>query len=216
MRARALHLEYALGALVRGEWRVEDARLEGPRIRDRVGRGRPRPSGRCLRAASPRKRFRSSGSVSRTAAPLSPTMPAARDSCSTRSNLRARCARWSARSEAKASFVAAGHRYPYRLGMSRDGRRRQRQAPLQRRSGRPLADRPTSISRSGSSVACPASRATWRLPGRSAAHPTERSPTHRGPDLPRQGQRRRCRRSSRSSSSTAGTSGQSSCAATPS
>src|SRR6476619_676662 len=30
VRARALHIEFALGALVRGEWRIADARLEGP------------------------------------------------------------------------------------------------------------------------------------------------------------------------------------------
>ena len=30
MRARALRVEFALGALVRGEWRIADARLEGP------------------------------------------------------------------------------------------------------------------------------------------------------------------------------------------
>ena len=30
VRARALRLEFALGALVRGEWRIADARLEGP------------------------------------------------------------------------------------------------------------------------------------------------------------------------------------------
>ena len=30
MRARALRVEFALGSLVRGEWRITDARLEGP------------------------------------------------------------------------------------------------------------------------------------------------------------------------------------------
>jgi uncharacterized protein involved in outer membrane biogenesis len=30
IRVRALHIEYALGALVRGEWRVDEARLDGP------------------------------------------------------------------------------------------------------------------------------------------------------------------------------------------
>ena len=30
VRARALHIEFALGSLVRGEWRIADARLEGP------------------------------------------------------------------------------------------------------------------------------------------------------------------------------------------
>ena len=42
VRARALHVEYALGAFVRGEWRIDDAQLEGTRIRDRAGRCRPR------------------------------------------------------------------------------------------------------------------------------------------------------------------------------
>ena len=32
VRARALHLEFALGALLRGEWRIEDARLEAPQL----------------------------------------------------------------------------------------------------------------------------------------------------------------------------------------
>src|SRR5256886_12709639 len=30
VRARLLRIEFALGALVRGEWRIADARLEGP------------------------------------------------------------------------------------------------------------------------------------------------------------------------------------------
>ena len=30
VRARALRIEFSLGALVRGEWRIADARLEGP------------------------------------------------------------------------------------------------------------------------------------------------------------------------------------------
>ena len=32
VRARALRVEYALGSLMRGEWRIDDARLEGPEI----------------------------------------------------------------------------------------------------------------------------------------------------------------------------------------
>ena len=48
VRASALHLEYDLGALVRGEWRVEDARLEQPQFEiglDAAGRVRwPLPS----------------------------------------------------------------------------------------------------------------------------------------------------------------------------
>ena len=35
LRARALRIEFGLGALVRGEWRITDARLEGPGIRRR-------------------------------------------------------------------------------------------------------------------------------------------------------------------------------------
>src|SRR5262245_23772700 len=30
VRARMLHIEFALGALARGQWRIADARLEGP------------------------------------------------------------------------------------------------------------------------------------------------------------------------------------------
>ena len=30
VRARVLRIEFALGALIRGEWRIADARLEGP------------------------------------------------------------------------------------------------------------------------------------------------------------------------------------------
>jgi hypothetical protein len=32
VRARALRIEFALGALVRGAWRIADARLEGPEL----------------------------------------------------------------------------------------------------------------------------------------------------------------------------------------
>ena len=32
VRARALRIEFALGALLRGEWRIADARLEGPEL----------------------------------------------------------------------------------------------------------------------------------------------------------------------------------------
>lgn len=41
VRARALRIEFALGALMRGEWRIADARLEGPEFSaglDRAGR----------------------------------------------------------------------------------------------------------------------------------------------------------------------------------
>src|SRR5262249_14387319 len=30
--ARAVHIEFSLGALVRGEWRITDARLDGPQV----------------------------------------------------------------------------------------------------------------------------------------------------------------------------------------
>ena len=43
LRARALRIEFGLGALARGEWRITDARLEGPEIT--VGIGGRRPSG---------------------------------------------------------------------------------------------------------------------------------------------------------------------------
>ena len=42
VRASALHLEYDLGALVRGEWRVEDARLEQPQFEIGLDAGRVR------------------------------------------------------------------------------------------------------------------------------------------------------------------------------
>src|SRR5262245_28659983 len=32
VRARALRIEFALGALLRGEWRIADAQLEGPEL----------------------------------------------------------------------------------------------------------------------------------------------------------------------------------------
>src|SRR5262249_22364578 len=32
VRARSLRIEFALGALVRGEWRIADARLDGPEL----------------------------------------------------------------------------------------------------------------------------------------------------------------------------------------
>ena len=37
VRARALRIEFALGALVRGAWRIADARLEGPELTAGLG-----------------------------------------------------------------------------------------------------------------------------------------------------------------------------------
>ena len=37
VRARALRIEFALGALLRGAWRIADARLEGPELTAGLG-----------------------------------------------------------------------------------------------------------------------------------------------------------------------------------
>jgi uncharacterized protein involved in outer membrane biogenesis len=117
VRARAMHVEYALGALVRGEWRIDDAQLEGPEFEiglDQTGRVIwPFPTGfapaelsiQRLNITDGRATLADDASGSRfvldkiefTGALRSLLGPVRGDG----------------------TFVAAGHRYPYRIGMSR-------------------------------------------------------------------------------------------------
>ena len=59
VRARALRVEFALGSLVRGEWRIADARLEGPEFAAGLdGTGPPGLAGAESRLRSGRRRDR--------------------------------------------------------------------------------------------------------------------------------------------------------------
>ena len=102
VRARALRIEFALGVLMRGEWRIADARLEGPEFAaglDNSGRiAWPVPS----KSASTRRAFRSNGSDRGWPRGTRGRCERHRGSRSRRSNSRAICARWRGRSRAKA------------------------------------------------------------------------------------------------------------------
>ena len=119
MRARALRIEFALGALVRGEWRIADARLEGPEFAVGLdGAGRTGLAGAEARLR-PRKASRSNGSTSRTAAPS--LADAASDSRLVLDKLEFKGELRSLAGPVKGegSFVVAGQHYPYRVSTSR-------------------------------------------------------------------------------------------------
>ncbi len=213
VRARALHLEYDLGALVRGEWRVEDARLEGPQFEiglDAAGRVRwPLPSS----GFAPQEVSIQRLSIKDGRAALADDASGARlvlDKIEFAGSLRS----LAGPVRGEGSFVAAGRSYPYRMVMSRtadDG-------SLRIRFNIDPADR---------SLSTDVNLSIWidrRMP-RFEGNMTFARQVGRAPDgaitdppwtldLSRQRQRLPLPTSSRSSSSTAGTSGQSSCAAT--
>jgi uncharacterized protein involved in outer membrane biogenesis len=118
VRARALHIEFALGALVRGEWRIADARLEGPEFAlglDGAGRvAWPVPSIgfapegvsiQRLNIADGRAILADAASGSRLVL----------DKIEFKGELRS----LAGPAKGEGAFVVAGHHYPYRLAMSR-------------------------------------------------------------------------------------------------
>ena len=68
VRARALRVEFGLGALVRGEWRVSEARVQGPEISAGLDENGEVTGARD--SASIRKQLRSSACMSKTAGPF--------------------------------------------------------------------------------------------------------------------------------------------------
>ena len=127
VRARALRIEFALGALVRGEWRVADARLEGPQFAASLDR-----SGQLTWPVS-KLGFDVDGvSIDRLTIEDGRAVfaDAASDTRLTLEKLEFKGEVRSLAGPAKGegSFVVAGQHYPYRLAMSRiaDGNLRTR------------------------------------------------------------------------------------------
>jgi large subunit ribosomal protein L24 len=118
VRARALYIEFALGSLVRGEWRIEDARLEGPEFEIGLdGAGRvawPVPSiGFAPEAVSIQRLNIKDGRAT-----------LADDASGTRLVLdkivfAGALGSLAGPVKGEGAFVAAGQHYPYRIGMSR-------------------------------------------------------------------------------------------------
>ena len=117
VRARALHVEYALGAFVRGEWRIDDAQLEGPEFEiglDSAGRlVSPFPTGFAPEELSIQRLNIKNGRAT--------LANGANGSRFVLDNIEFTGALRSLLGPVRGdgTFVAAGHRYPYRLGMSR-------------------------------------------------------------------------------------------------
>ena len=117
VRARALHVEYALGAFVRGEWRIDDAQLEGPEFEiglDNAGRlVSPFPT-----VFAPEELSIQRLNIKNGRATLANGANGSRfvlDNIEFTGALRSLLGPV----RGDGTFVAAGHRYPYRLGMSR-------------------------------------------------------------------------------------------------
>ena len=116
VRARALHIEFALGALVRGEWRIADARLEGPEFAAGLdGAGRVGLAGAFDRLR-PRKASRSSGSTSRTAAPSWRDAASGSRLVLDKIEFKGELRSLAGPVKGEGSFVVAGQHYPYRAG----------------------------------------------------------------------------------------------------
>jgi uncharacterized protein involved in outer membrane biogenesis len=118
VRARLLRIEFALGALARGEWRIAEARLEGPEFAAGLD-----PSGR-LAWPVPKLGFDLEG-VSIARLQIEDGRATLADAASdTRLVLEQLAFSGEVRSLAgpvkgDGSFVVAGHRYPYRIATSR-------------------------------------------------------------------------------------------------
>jgi hypothetical protein len=117
IRARSLGVEFALGSLMRGEWRAAELMLFGPQVRlglDSSGR---------LQAPNLAMTFkptncRSTGSASKTARSCSPTRPAAQASRSD-GLVQRRSAVTCRPGEGRGAVTVAGALYPYRLALGR-------------------------------------------------------------------------------------------------
>jgi hypothetical protein len=118
VRARALRIEFALGALVRGEWRIAEARLEGPEFSaglDQAGRvAWPVPKlGFDLEGVSIERLQIEDGRAVLAAAASDSRMVL--EKVSFNGELRTLVGPI----KGEGSFVLAGQRYPYRLSASR-------------------------------------------------------------------------------------------------
>jgi large subunit ribosomal protein L24 len=118
VRARSLRIEFALGSLVRGEWRIADARLEGPEFTaglDSAGRfAWPAPS----MAFEPEGVSIQRLNIEDGRAILADAASGARlalDKIEFKGEVRS----LAGPVKGEGSFVVAGHHYPYRLGLSR-------------------------------------------------------------------------------------------------
>jgi uncharacterized protein involved in outer membrane biogenesis len=202
VRARALRVEFALGSLVRGEWKIADARLEGPEFA--IGLD---PSGR-LAWPVPSVGFEPEGvsiqklNIEDGRAILADAASGSRlvlDKLEFKGELRS----LAGPAKGEGSFVVGGQHYPYRLSVGRlgdDGSARVRLAldPIDRpltaeidlsltiEQGTPRVDGAIALSRSvgraqGGGIIEPW-RLTSRLKGDSAAAVFEQIEFQYGPD----------------------------------
>src|SRR5262249_43002279 len=120
LHAKSLGIEFALGALARGEWRAADLRIEGAGFALGI-----EPSGRAVGPARTSAVARETISIERFDLVDSRAIlaDAASNSHLTLENLEFRGELRSLAGPVKGegSFVAAGQHYPFRLGMSRAG-----------------------------------------------------------------------------------------------
>jgi large subunit ribosomal protein L24 len=118
VRARTLHIEFALGRLLQGEWRIEDARLEGPEFRigiDRTGRvGWPVPAAGFAPEGVSIQRLNIEDGRAAFAHDASGSSLLI-DRIEFKGELRS----LSGPVRGEGSFVAGGGHYPYRIGISR-------------------------------------------------------------------------------------------------
>ena len=138
--ARALRIEFALGALVRGEWRITDAQLEGPEF----AAGLDAPAARLGRCRSPASTSKASSierlKIEDGRAILADAASGSRlvlDKLEFKGDVRS----LAGPVKGEGSFVVAGQHYPYRMAASRiadDGGVKVR---LTRRSDRSAVDR---------------------------------------------------------------------------
>jgi len=118
VRARALRIEFALGSLVRGEWRIADARLEGPEFTAGLdGAGRfawPAPSMAFdLDGVSIQRLNIEDGRAILADAASSTRL--ALDKIEFKGEVRS----LAGPVKGEGSFVVGGHHYPYRMALSR-------------------------------------------------------------------------------------------------
>ncbi len=121
VRARALRIEYALGSLLRGEWRIDDASLEGPEVEiglDAAGRvlwPLPSDGGFSPKELSIRQLSISDGRITLLNAAGSShfTLDKLDFTGTIRSML--------GPVQGDGAFISAGRRYPFRIGLGRVG-----------------------------------------------------------------------------------------------
>jgi large subunit ribosomal protein L24 len=119
VRARALRVEYALGSLMRGEWRIDDASLEGPEVVIDLDAG-----GRLLWPLPPDSRFSPKELSIRQLSVTDGRVSFAGAAGGSRVTLEKVEFRGALRSmfgpvQGEGAFVAAGHRHPFRIGLGR-------------------------------------------------------------------------------------------------